>query len=313
MIRLPLVLWTILFVTSSYGQVSYQEHIELGDVHWLRDIDKALEESKKSDKPIFLLFQEVPGCATCRNYGSDVLSDPLIVDAIENEFIPLCVFNNRGGRDKKVLDQFSEPSWNNPVVRIINSNGNDVISRLSGGYTQASVVLQMSLALKQFGNGSPQYLELYKEELTSDNLETAYYQMYCFWSGEAHLGKLDGIVSTEPGWMNGAEVVKVVFDKDDINKSTLDKHANKASCKPVSSSDDYRSDKDLQYYLKNSKYSTLALSALQKTKINSALSLKIDAEQYLSPSQLACLSSKCQGNMIYHLPLTEAWQIMSKK
>lgn len=36
-------------------------HVELGTVNWQRDYPAALELAKKSDKPIFLLFQEVPG------------------------------------------------------------------------------------------------------------------------------------------------------------------------------------------------------------------------------------------------------------
>ncbi len=34
---------------------------ELGLVHWGRDLDVALEASQKSERPVFLLFQEVPG------------------------------------------------------------------------------------------------------------------------------------------------------------------------------------------------------------------------------------------------------------
>ena len=35
--------------------------IELGEVHWLRGFDAALEKAKRSDKPVLVLFQEVPG------------------------------------------------------------------------------------------------------------------------------------------------------------------------------------------------------------------------------------------------------------
>ena len=35
--------------------------IELGKVPWLRDYDEALAQSRKTGKPILLLFQEVPG------------------------------------------------------------------------------------------------------------------------------------------------------------------------------------------------------------------------------------------------------------
>ena len=34
---------------------------ELGKVAWLRDYDQAIAQSKKTGKPLFLFFQEVPG------------------------------------------------------------------------------------------------------------------------------------------------------------------------------------------------------------------------------------------------------------
>ena len=62
---------------------------ELGLVRWTRDFDAALNQSKHSGKPLLVLFDEIPGCATCRGFGAQVLSYPLLVDAIESEFVPL--------------------------------------------------------------------------------------------------------------------------------------------------------------------------------------------------------------------------------
>ena len=35
--------------------------VEVGTVKWGRDLDAALASSKESGKPVFVLFQEVPG------------------------------------------------------------------------------------------------------------------------------------------------------------------------------------------------------------------------------------------------------------
>lgn len=35
--------------------------IELGQVRWRRDYEKALAEAEQANKPVLLLFQEVPG------------------------------------------------------------------------------------------------------------------------------------------------------------------------------------------------------------------------------------------------------------
>lgn len=35
--------------------------VELGSVQWERKLEPALEKSAKDGKPVFLLFQEIPG------------------------------------------------------------------------------------------------------------------------------------------------------------------------------------------------------------------------------------------------------------
>lgn len=56
---LPLLL--ALLVASCSAQSSNKTPIEIGTVNWQRDHDAALALSAKSGKPVFALFQEVPG------------------------------------------------------------------------------------------------------------------------------------------------------------------------------------------------------------------------------------------------------------
>jgi len=46
---------------TACGQAKEKNPSEIGTVKWSRDLDAALKKSKESGKPIFLLFQEVPG------------------------------------------------------------------------------------------------------------------------------------------------------------------------------------------------------------------------------------------------------------
>ena len=133
--------------TNKSNAQSNSQPKELGKVTWLRDYNKAIALAKKEQKDVFILFQEVPGCSTCRNYGQNVLSNPLMVEAIENSFIPLAIYNNKGGKDKVILDKFNEPSWNNPVVRIINTKGENVVKRVSGDYSAKTLQKRMVEAL----------------------------------------------------------------------------------------------------------------------------------------------------------------------
>ncbi|MGC6465796.1 MAG: hypothetical protein ACON38_16765 [Akkermansiaceae bacterium] len=42
-------------------QAKTDQPVELGKVKWSRDLDQTLKTAKTSGKPVFLLFQEVPG------------------------------------------------------------------------------------------------------------------------------------------------------------------------------------------------------------------------------------------------------------
>jgi hypothetical protein len=200
---------------------------ELGKVNWLRDIKDATTRSANEHKPIFLLFQEVPGCSTCRNYGHNVLSHPLIVETIETYFVPLAIYNNEGGKNKEVLDYFKEPTWNNPVVRIISDKKENLIDRISGNYSVLALTEAMIEVMKGKKIKIPEYLQLLQNELsaTQNGTETAYLSMYCFWTGEKILADINGVVETQAGFMDGKEVVKVDYSPKLIAYDDLVKKA----------------------------------------------------------------------------------------
>lgn len=46
----------------------------------------------------------------------------------------------------------------------------------------------------------------------SKTLQTATFSMYCYWTGEATLGRVDGVVASRIGHWSGKEIVQVDFD-----------------------------------------------------------------------------------------------------
>ena len=134
--------------------------IEVGDVRWGRDLDAALENSAKTGKPVLVLFQEIPGCSGVQKFGREVLTNPSLAEAIENEFLPVLVYNNRkGGMDEKHLKRFQEPAWNYQVIRFLNAEGRDVIARKDRVWTTSGVASRMVEALKAANRSVPEYLE----------------------------------------------------------------------------------------------------------------------------------------------------------
>lgn len=307
----------LLFTAVIFSQKNGTHAVELGTVDWLRNFDEAIVESSNKDKDVLILFQEVPGCSTCRNYGQDVLSHPLMVDAIENLFIPLAIHNNKGGEDKKILEKYNEPTWNNPVVRIVNANGIDIVDRVNRNYSSLGLLMAMISALKSSKKEVPEYLKILEQELLAEskNIEEKTYSMCCFWSGEKHLGKLDGVVGTEAGFEGGKEVVKVLFDPNVLSESDLTEHAATAKCSPLNTKGKFQfSEKDTKYQLQHSNFKYLPLSELQRTKINSALGSGEDAKKYLSPTQLKWFYKLPElsnhRKELYKCNLKEAWYLM---
>jgi hypothetical protein len=265
------------------------QNIELGKVSWYRNYQEALQKSKETGKPVLLFFQEIPGCATCVNYGRNVLSHPLMVDLIENEFIPLAIYNNRPGADAEILRRYNEPSWNNPVAHFIDETGKDIIPKLEDNYEPASMLLKIREALAKKNIKEPGYVSLLEKDITLlfGYTKTKIYETPCFWSGETSLAQQKSVISTEAGFIDSKEVVKIVYDPAISTDKELDEYAMQQGFYTIESSRGFRADKDPQYYLKQSAFRYLPLSPVQRTKINQAIPYGVNAELFLSPTQLS--------------------------
>jgi hypothetical protein len=135
------------------------EHVETGKIAWGRDLNSALAASRRSGKPVFALFQEVPGCMGCKQFGRDVLSHPLIVQGIENDFTPLLIHNNGSGADAEVLQRYGEPAWNYQVVRFLDAEGQDIIPRKDHVWEARPLAERMIATLEKAGRPVPEYLK----------------------------------------------------------------------------------------------------------------------------------------------------------
>lgn len=278
-------------------------NIELGKVNWLRDLGEAQQCAKSSNKPILILFQEVPGCSTCRNYGSQVLSHPLIVEAIEHYFIPVCIYNNKKGKDADVLKYFSEPSWNNPVVHIVDTDLKPLVDRLNANYSSFGLVSKINTSLTVLGIQIPVYLQLLEEELKAhlQGIQQATVGMYCFWTGEKTFGHAKGVVATNAGFMDGSEVVEIYYNPAETNIKELIDLGKRNQCAdrlfssnfdkteltvPINKTKTFQIDKENKYYIYQSDFKYLPMTAFQATRANSLLGLGKSCESVFSPKQL---------------------------
>lgn len=127
------------------------------------------------------------------------------------------------------------------------------------------------------------------------------------------MGSLDGVQSTESGWIGPHEVVTVTFDPELVSYPALLGHAKEHGCtnrvwattdsqlgaarealgdiavplgetaiRPAKASDQL-------YYLRNSPLRFLPLTPLQARRVNGAMYLRKEPKAWLSPRQLELL------------------------
>jgi Thioredoxin-like len=231
-IRIFIHLLPLLFLAPALAaEPSVDNPVEIGLVHWQRDFFSALAAAGDSGKPILLLFQEVPGCIGCQTFGEQVLSHPLLVEAIEDNFIPVLVYNNRSsGMDKELLERFAEPSWNFQVMRFLNGQGEDIIPRKDRVWTVAETAQRMALALETAHRPVPRYLGNLALEEDGENLRQLVFSMFCFWTGEYSFGRFDGVVATEAGFFGQREVTRVVYHRQQLDTDELIRLAAAQQC-----------------------------------------------------------------------------------
>lgn len=232
---------------------------ELGTVKWERDFEVAVRRSRETHKPMLVLFDEVPGCSTVLGFGQDVLSDAKVVARIERDFVPVAVFNNVKGADAKVLASFDEPSWNNPVVRVMNAERTPLAPRFDGPYTRAAFMAVLDAVKLP----------------AAPKLEQVTVSAACFWECEAKLGGLEAVRASRVGFLDGAEVVEVQFDPQVTSRATFLEEAKRLDCAnriytPNETQAFRASEKDTKYFLKHSARSMSGLSEQDLVRANAA-------------------------------------------
>lgn len=294
-------------VQSSCSARDIAQPEEAGTANWLRDLDTALAASAKSGKPVFALFQEIPGCAGCKQFGREVLSNPLIVAAIESEFTPLLIHNNKPGTDADVLKRFGEPAWNYQVVRFLDAAGSDILPRKDRVWETGPLSERMIAALQKAKRPVPAWLTLLASE-HSPRLQQVALAMGCFWTGEMQIGQFDGVVTTEAGFIGGREVTLVKYDPAVLSLARLASAAAKSRCADalfvpsaaVASARDaglnveplagYRAApaSDQKKQLQGTAAAKLGLADAQATKVNAWIRTDpAKAIQFLTPAQRA--------------------------
>ena len=285
-----------------------EQEVELGQVRWLRDYDAARAKARREGKPLAVLFDEVPGCATCTGYGKSALSHPLVVEALERHAVPVLVRNNVEGKERAVLERFGEPTWANPSLRVVDPKDERTLVRVAGDYTSDGLLGALARTLPT--QGEPAWLAAHAP--LGQPLRTDTFAMHCFWSGERVLGRLPGVVKTRTGWQGGVEVVEVTYAPSLLSPERLAAAARAGSCRAAPKGSLRATPKDDKYSLKRTPYRYVPLSSIQASRINALGAQGPAAEALLSPAQARILSQvksapSVKWPNVDGVSLTEAW------
>ena len=105
------------------------------------------------------------------------MSHPLLVEALEDLFHPVLVYNNREGEDAQILERFEEPAWNNPVFRVLDARGRDLVPREEGLWSEHAVAVRLIAGLERAGRAVPPWLRLVEAEERPVEIQRAVFGM----------------------------------------------------------------------------------------------------------------------------------------
>lgn len=258
---------------------------ELGAVPWRRGFDEARAEAAHTNKPLLVLFNEVPGCSTVNAYADEVLQNPIVVDAA-SLFVTVFVSNNDGDGaaahgDRAVLAKYGEPTWNNPVLRIVDADGAMLAPRITHDSGASGLLRAMVTSLEASKHVVPPWLRIVADESRPSVTKT--FACSCFWEGEASLGALDGVRTTEAGFVNGREVVRVTLDA--ARASEVERTARTLGYRDVSGDFTRAPKSDDKHTLTRTEWARIAMTPAQRTRVNAALAAGEDPRALLAPSQ----------------------------
>jgi len=102
----------------------------------------------------------------------------LIVEAAEELFVPVLIYNNKKGKDEQLLKHFKERAWNNPVIRYMDSSETDLVAKKELVLTVAETASRMAESLRSSKADVPAWLDSIAVPTKARQLEKATFSMY---------------------------------------------------------------------------------------------------------------------------------------
>jgi hypothetical protein len=239
-----------------------------------------------------------------------------MVELVADRFVPVAIFNNRSGPDAEILRRYGEASWNNPVVRFLGPDGAELLPRLANRYDTLGLHEKIVAVLEMLGDNIPGYFRLLGRDLLVEEglSQCVTYATPCFWSGETSLAQHGAVITTDAGWVDGEEVVRVNFDPRVASREDLDGYASSEGFTPTSRGG-FGLDREPQFYLRKHRARHLPLTPAQRTQINLAVPYHRSLGDVLSPQQSTWLADpqleRSSGDDAYRRDIRPSWAALA--
>lgn len=189
-------------------------------IPWHDALEVALAQSRTNGKPVLAILQDTPNCANCQSFQRDITANPLLAEAVADEFIALKL-------DRRQVRGLAAASHS---LLFLDAAGQPLIPSSVQAKSASDIAARMIQALKATQRPVPNYLHAAAMELDAVKHKQAAFAMFCYWVGEYELGKIDGVVTTEAGWLEGREVTLVRYHQDELTLPDLARKAAEVKC-----------------------------------------------------------------------------------
>ncbi len=189
-------------------------------IPWHEALDVALAHSQTSGKPVLAIVRDTPDCANCQAFQRDIAANPLLAEAAADEFIAL----------KLDRSQDHGPVTDSHNLLFLDATGQRLLPHTGRAQSTHDIATRMIHALKAAHRPVPPYLSAASLELDTAKHKQAAFAMFCYWVGEYELGKIDGVIATEAGWLEGREVTLVRYHQDHVTLPDLARQAAAVKC-----------------------------------------------------------------------------------
>jgi hypothetical protein len=204
------------------------------------------------------------------------------------------------------------------VVRFLGPDGAELLPKLADRYDALGLHEKITAVLEMLGGDVPGYFRLLGRDLAVDYglSKCATYATPCFWSGETSLAQHPSVITTDAGWVNGEEAVRVQFDPSASSREDLDAFARAEGFSPIPNGS-FELDSEPQFYLRKNPARHLPLTPAQRTQANLALPYGGSLDDVLSPQQSAWLADprlqQSSADETYRSDIRRSWPSLAAR